>query len=136
MLSKGTARAIGVSNFNTSELQNILQHANVKPAVNQCQMSIGKHDDETIAFCQAHNITYSAWSPLGGLSGIDVLGDEDVKHIAKNHNVSPAQVALRWVAQKKCTLVTAGSKKSYLEEDLDIFSFVLSQDEMEVLSRK
>jgi len=136
MLQANKTRAIGVSNFRPDDLEYILQYAKTPPAVNQCQMSIGKHDDETIRYCQAHNITYEAWSPLGGLSGVDVLNDPDVKRIGTKYNVSAAQVALRWVAQYGATFVTAGHNKEYLVEDLDIFGFELSKNEMKLLARK
>lgn len=99
-------------------------------------MSIGKHDDETIDYCREHNITYQAYSPLGGLSGIDVLNDPDVKSIASKYTVSAAQVALRWVAQDGAIFVTAASKKEYLQEDMDVFNFQLSEDEMALLAEK
>jgi len=77
--------------------------------MNQCGHSIGAHnsthapqggDDNTAEFCQKNNISYSAYSPLGGLSGIDVLKDPTVISIGKAHGRSAAQVALRWLIQK------------------------------------
>jgi len=136
MIEDKTARAIGVSNFNSTIFPEFLSKVSIKPAVNQCQMSIGDHDDDTIKFCKVNNITYQAYSPLGGLSHVDVLHDPDVKKIAENYSVSPAQVALRWVAQYGCIFVTAATKKDYLVEDLDIFSFELTDDEMDLLASK
>ena len=72
-LHNGKARAIGISNFNASQLAEFLPRVSVKPAINQCGYSIAGHsddrwgrDDATKAACEAHNITYSAYSPLGG----------------------------------------------------------------------
>ena len=80
----------------------------VKPSVNQCGHSVGAHnnthnpriggDDATAKFCAEHGISYSAYSPLGGLSGLDIYKNPRVVAIAKTHNKSPAQVALRWCA--------------------------------------
>mmetsp|Transcript_16453 Transcript_16453/g.22965 ORF Transcript_16453/g.22965 Transcript_16453/m.22965 type:complete len:293 (+) Transcript_16453:64-942(+) len=136
MHKDGKARAIGVSNFVVEDMKLILSNATVPPAVNQCAMSIGKHDDASIKFSQEHNITYQAYSPLGGLSHIDVLSDPDVKAIANSYGVSPAQVALRWVAQAGAILVTAADKQAYMEEDLDIFGFELKEHEMAKLASK
>merc|ERR1719161_2613388 len=116
MLAQKKARAIGVSNFNANYLKKFLSAGiKVKPAVNQCGYSIGAHnssqlgsDDETRKYCQSQGIAYQAYSPLGGLSHVNVLGDKDVQAIASKHNVSAAQVALRWVAQQGALLVTAG----------------------------
>lgn len=144
MLVQKKARAIGVSNFNADFMKQFLSSdIKIKPAVNQCGYSIGAHnrsdaggDDATRIYCQSQGIAYQAYSPLGGLSGIDVLGDKDVNAIALAHKVSAAQVALRWVAQQGALFVTAGSKSEYLQEDLDIYGFELSSSEMDLLSSK
>jgi diketogulonate reductase-like aldo/keto reductase len=144
MLAQNKARAIGVSNFNADFMKRFLaSDIKVKPAVNQCGYSIGAHnrsedgqDDATRSYCQSQGVAYQAYSPLGGLSGVDVLGDKDVNAIAAAHNASAAQVALRWVAQQGALFVTAGSKAEYLREDLDIYGFELSATEMALLSSK
>jgi diketogulonate reductase-like aldo/keto reductase len=85
---KPKARAIGVSNFNITLLELLLASntTTVVPAVNQCRFSIGSHNivakgrsTTTLKFCQLHGITYEAYSPLGGLDGVDVLKDPDVQ---------------------------------------------------------
>ena len=63
--SLGLARSIGVSSFSIEQLQTILSMNQVAPAVNQCQMAVGSHDDATRTFCKQHGITYEAWSPIG-----------------------------------------------------------------------
>ena len=144
MLAQKKARAIGVSNFGADFMKRFLaSDIKVRPAVNQCGYSIGAHNssnagrnDATREYCQSQGVAYQAYSPLGGLSGVDVLGDKDVNTIASAHKVSAAQVALRWVAQQGALFVTAGSKSEYLQEDLDIFGFELSAAEMELLSSK
>jgi diketogulonate reductase-like aldo/keto reductase len=113
-----------------------------KPAVNQCGHSIGNTqntlnggDDRTVEWCQANGISYSAYSPLGGLSGIDILKNLDVLAIAHAHTVSAAQVALRWLVQQNISVVTAASNPEYIREDIDVFSFVLTPAEMATLAR-
>ena len=139
MVERKTARAVGVSNFNSSDLALLQQYAGAlrlpQPAVNQCSMRIGDHDDETIEYCLKNNITYEAYSPLGGGGG-SVLDDPDVKAVAKSHGVTPAQVALRWVAQAGAIIVTAADQPEYIKEDLDIFSFELTDQEFEKLAKK
>jgi diketogulonate reductase-like aldo/keto reductase len=82
----------------------------VKPAVNQCGFSIGGHynstlgrDFATLEACKANGITYSAYSPLGGLTGIDILHDPDVVRIAAKY----AKVRKRWrespLSPTRCT---------------------------------
>lgn len=141
--ASGKARAIGISNFNKTLIDALMKEAKVLPAVNQCGFSIGGHnnsamgsDPETIKHCQDLGITYSAYSPLGGLNGIDILHDPDVMAIAATHNKSAAEVALRWVVQQGIPAVTASNKESHDLSDLDIFSFALTNDEMVRLKAK
>ena len=91
-------------------------------------------DIATLRKCEELNITYSAYSPLGGLSGVNVLGNPTVLGIGKAHNKTSAQVALRWVTQQGVVAVTASNKSSYDKEDLDIYDFTLSDAEMTALS--
>lgn len=139
----GKARAIGVSNFNASVIDALYAAGlRVPPAVNQCGFSVGNHnssesgrDFETLSKCKERGITYSAYSPLGGLSGVDVLGNPVVKSIGQKHGKSSAQVALRWLTQQGVVVVTASDKASHLETDLEIFDFTLADDEMNALHK-
>ena len=81
-------------------------------------------------------MTYSAYSPLGGVTRYSVFDDPTAKAIAAAHNRSAAQVALRWVAQQGALFVTAGSNPQYLNEDLHIFDFELSEEEMALLASR
>lgn len=141
MLHLMTARAIGVSNFNASAIRRLVGENVTRPAVNQCGFSIGGHaqplwgrDDETVAACKAAGITYSAYSPLGGWTKVDVLKDPGVLAIAASHGKTAAQVALRWVAQQDIVVVTSSNEPSHDEADLGIFDFELSDAEMARLS--
>ena len=91
-------------------------------------------DTATRDMCRKHNITYSAYSPLGGLSHIDLFHNPTVLAVAAAHNTSAAQVALRWVVQQGVAAVTASTVASYDKSDLSIFDFVLSETEMQELS--
>ena len=101
-LHQGLTRAIGVSNFGIDDLQAILGMENATvPAINQCQMSVGIHDDATIKYCQQHKVAYEAYSPLG--RGSLNTSDPRIVQIAKNHpGKSVFQVCLRWIVQQDC----------------------------------
>lgn len=141
----GKARAIGISNFNASMIDTLYAAPGglrVRPSINQCGFSIGGHNNSsfgrdfaTLAKCKEKGITYSAYSPLGGLSGVDVLNDPRVKAVGAAHNKSSAQVALRWVTQQEVVAVTASTKVSHLRSDLGIFDFSLTQGEMQELAK-
>ena len=131
-LKQGLTRSIGVSNYLEEHLTPVLAAGGVPPAVNQCQMSIGSHDDATIAFCKAHNITYEAYSPLKHLD----FSDPRITAVASAHKVQPAAVALRWINQQGVVVATSpGSNREYAVEDLAIGDFTLTDDEMAALSK-
>ena len=144
MVEAGTARAIGVSNFNASWLERLYNEAKVKPSINQCALSIGDHtsslwgrDDATVEMSKKLGVTFEAYSPLGGWArgGTGhILNDPTVKSIGEAHNKSAAQVALRWLVQQDIAVVTASNDIEYDESDLELWDFVLTDDEMQQLS--
>ena len=130
-LAQGLTRSIGVSNYEAKELNEIFAVGGVRPALNQCQMSIGSHDDATIAFCKSQNITYESYSPLRHVN----LTDARITSVASAHNVSAAQVALRWVTQQGVAVATSpGMRREYVIEDLALGDFTLTDGEMATLS--
>jgi len=95
-------------------------------------MSLGSHDDETIAYGLQHNITYEAYSPLRRVD----LSDARISAIASAHSVSPAQVALKWIAQQGVLIATSpGVNPDHIKADLGLGSFTLADGEMQTLSK-
>jgi len=126
----GKTRAIGVSNFSPAQLRKLKMSARVwPPAINQCSLSVGYHDDATIKYCDDNKITYMAYSPLcGGPNGSScrhgsVMSLPQVKSIAGAHGVSAAQVALKWIVQQGRPLATAVWVEDYMTEDLDLWAW-------------
>ncbi|MDT6979694.1 aldo/keto reductase [Levilactobacillus zymae] len=91
--ASGKAKAIGVSNFNVHDLQNLLNHAEVAPMVDQIQYYVGYTEPKITQFAQAHNLLVEAYSPLA--TG-DMLNNPAVREMANKYHVSPAQLALRF----------------------------------------
>jgi 2,5-diketo-D-gluconate reductase A len=131
-LAAGKTRAIGVSNFVTSNLETLLATARVVPAVNQISFSVGKVDNATVRYCKSKGIAIEAYSPLGH-TGAPVLENEAVKRIASAHSKSPAAVALRYIVQSGHSFVTASGHIDYDKEDLDLFDWSLTTSEMQTL---
>lgn len=98
--------------------------------MNQCQLSVGSHDDATINFCHAHGITYEAYSPLRGHE----MSLPAVKKVAAGVGKSGAQVILRWIVQQGHILATSADNEEYDQEDMDLFSWSLSPADMATLS--
>ncbi|WP_407889070.1 aldo/keto reductase [Levilactobacillus sp. N40-8-2] len=94
--TSGKAKAIGVSNFNSHDLQNILTHAEVAPMVDQIQYYVGYTEPKITKFAQDHDMLVEAYSPLA--TG-DMLGNVAIQEMANKYHVSVAQLALRFVLE-------------------------------------
>ncbi|MGI5929148.1 aldo/keto reductase [Pseudoflavonifractor sp.] len=131
LYESGLVRAIGVSNFLPHHLEPILASANVAPMVDQLEFHPGYTQDETVAFCQSHNILVEAWSPLGRnrLAGNGVLA-----RLAAEHGVSPAQICLRFALQRGVLPLPKSSSPERMAENLDLFSFSLTEKDMAALN--
>jgi diketogulonate reductase-like aldo/keto reductase len=136
-LAQGLTRSIGVSNFKTSDLTALAAAPTTKitPAVNQILLHVGVVDTVTIAYCEERGIVVMAYSPLGHPDGggQPVYELPAVLKIATAHNVTGAQVALKWSVQHGYPYVTASPTLEYDREDLDLFRFNLTAAEMATL---
>uniref|UniRef100_A0A3N7G4E5 NADP-dependent oxidoreductase domain-containing protein n=1 Tax=Populus trichocarpa TaxID=3694 RepID=A0A3N7G4E5_POPTR len=100
LYESGKARAIGVSNFSSKKLGDLLAAARVRPAVNQVECHPVWQQPKLHAFCQSEGVHLSGYAPLGSAGSqkikIEVLKNPILKMIAEKLGKSPAQVALRW----------------------------------------
>lgn len=123
---------IGVSNFLPAHLEAILRYGSVKPTINQFEMHPGKRQDKTIEFCKEHNICPMAWSPMGHGA---LLEQKTISRIAKEKGKSPAQICLRYVLEKNMALVTRSIHEERMIENMSIYDFELSDEEVEELDQ-
>ncbi|TVP97159.1 MAG: aldo/keto reductase [Acholeplasmatales bacterium] len=93
----GHVRAIGVSNFDPGDLENILAHCDIVPHVNQIKLHIGHPQFATVKMCKTHDILVEAYSPLGRAK---VLTHPALVEMADRYGVSTAQLCLRYVLDK------------------------------------
>jgi diketogulonate reductase-like aldo/keto reductase len=127
---RGHARSIGVSNFNVEELELVLRDATVPPVVNQIQFSPFEYRRELLDASRARHLTVEAYSPLG--TGRH-LGDATVQEIAGRLDRTPAQVLLRWAVQHDLLILPKSTHRERIEENGQIFDFVLTEDQMNTL---
>jgi len=132
---QGVLKAIGVSHFERSHLDNLKKTMVVTPHVNQIQLNILTHNDDQIAASKELGIIVQAYSPLGrsGQSG-DIPGNTMIQKVAAAHNVSTYQVAIKWILQSGHLLTFQSSNAEHQATDADVFHFELSEDEMATLS--
>jgi diketogulonate reductase-like aldo/keto reductase len=136
LLADGKVRAIGVSNFMVDHLTKLLERATVVPAVNQIELHPYFQQPEVQDFGAEHGILTQAWSPIGGItfyrdgSHGSTLDDPVIGDIARAHGKTPAQVMLRWGLQHGRSVIPKSTKPSRIAENIDVFDFELSADEM------
>lgn len=134
-LEQGLTKSIGISNYKQGDIEGLMKTAKVKPALNQCAMSVKSHDDATIAYCQSQNITYEAFDAM---KGCDWDG-KAVTDAAAAHNVSAASVCLRYILDRGAILAVgtgsdASSAPGYAKENLGIYDFQLTAAEVAALN--
>jgi diketogulonate reductase-like aldo/keto reductase len=127
---RGHARSIGVSNFSTSELDELLSVAETPPVVNQVQFSPFKFRRRLLEACEERNVALEAYSPLGVGRH---LADERVRRIGEQVGRTPAQVLLRWAVQRDLVVVTKSTHRDRIEQNAQIFDFTLPDEDMAAL---
>lgn len=141
--AEGKAKHVGVCNFGTSLLRDLLSYAKVPPTVLQVESHPLLVQAKLLRFCQEHNIAYTAFSPLGSNSyvelgmatdGDSLLANRAVGEIASKHSRTPAQILLRWGVQRGTSVIPKTSRKERLAENLAVFDFELSEEEMRTIS--
>ncbi|KAF8703259.1 hypothetical protein HU200_032050 [Digitaria exilis] len=126
----GLARMIGVSNFTTKNLQELLAIAEIPPAVNQVEMNPSWQQKKLIKFCKDNGIHVTAYSPLGGQSKSNaVLHSEVLEDISKATGKSVAQISLRWIYEQGASMVVKSLKRERLKENMEIFDWELSDED-------
>jgi len=136
LLGQGKVRAIGVSNFMVDHLEDLLGTAQVVPAVNQIEVHPYFQQPEVQAAGAERGILTQAWSPIGGItfyrdgSHGSTLEEPVITGIAAEHGRSPAQVMLRWHLQQGRSVIPKSTKPHRIVENLDVFDFELSADEL------
>lgn len=138
LYEQGRVRAIGVCNFDTGELAELLARTDVVPAVNQIQVHPHFSQPEVRAFNLEHGILTEAWSPIGGVNRYwsdagqmkDPLQDPVITALAAKYHKTPAQVILRWHVQLGICAIPKSVTPKRIAENINIFDFSLTLPEL------
>lgn len=144
LVRAGLVRNIGVSNFNVALLRDLVAYAKIPPAMLQAEMHPYLTQEKLLRFCLSEEIAVTAFSPLGAASYFSlgmaepeesVLEQHAVREIARRHGKSPAQIVLRWGVQRRTAVVPKSTRTERLCENLALFDFEFSADEMDDIGR-
>jgi diketogulonate reductase-like aldo/keto reductase len=131
---EGKIRAIGVSNFKPTHLEELKKQASVTPVINQIELHPYFQQLETRKYCKDHGIQVESWSPLGGQGGHESeLGDEVIAKLAEKYHKTPAQIVLRWHIQSGLVVIPKSIHPDRIRQNIDIFDFELSTEDMAAL---
>lgn len=139
LVDAGLVETIGLSNFNEQEVQEILDVARIKPVCVQIECHPYLPQDEMRAFLHSQGIALCAYSPLANLDPSDMskpcaLRDPVIEQLTRKHGKSPAQVILRWHAQKKNVVIPKSVTLSRIAENAGIYDFELSEEDMALIA--
>lgn len=143
LVREGLVKEIGVCNFGTSLIRDLMSQAALPPAVLQVEMHPYLSQQKLLRFCKEQDIAVTAFSPLGAQSYFQLqmaesseslLQHEAIQDIASSHRKTPAQVLLRWGVQRGTSVVPKSSNLDRLRENLEVFDFELTDSEMESIS--
>jgi 2,5-diketo-D-gluconate reductase A len=131
LAADGRVRSVGVSNFQIPHLQRLFDETDLVPAVNQIEAHPYLTQEPLLAFNAEHGIATEAWSPIARGA---VLDDATIKEIADHHGKTVAQVSLRWHVQLGSIVFPKSNSAARMQENFELFDFVLSADEMARIS--
>ncbi|CRK88978.1 CLUMA_CG002511, isoform A [Clunio marinus] len=142
--SAGLIKHLGVSNFNKTQIQRLIDNSVVKPEVLQVEMHVYLQQKELVAYCKSKNILVTAYSPLGskGIEKImpatrkfpDLMDNPVVIKIATRDGKSPAQILLRYLIELGVSAIPKSTNANRLRQNIDLFNFALSQDDKSQLA--
>ena len=130
---EGKVRAIGVSNFYPDRFIDLQAHVEIKPAINQVETHVFNQQQEAQKYMQKYGCQIMSWGPFAeGLN--DFFHNPVLTEIGKAHGKSLAQTALRYLIQRGVVIIPKSTHKERMQENLDIFDFTLSDDEMQQIA--
>lgn len=126
----GRAKSIGVSNFMSEHLQDIMDATGEVPVVNQVELHPRFQQRELRAFHDKHNIFTQSWSPLGQGK---ILQEPVIQEIARKYGKTPAQIVIRWHLQNNLIVIPKSVTPTRIQENFDVFNFKLESSDFEAI---
>lgn len=133
LYAEGKIKAIGVSNFQPDRLIDLIIHNKIVPAINQIETHPFNQQIETQNFLKDNNVQIESWGPFAEGRN-DMFTNKLLISIAAKYNKSVAQIILRWLIQRGVVAIPKSVKKERIAENIDIFDFELTIEDIDVIS--
>ncbi len=130
----GKARAIGISNFDADRMIDLIAFNKIRPCVNQIETHLFCQRKNEGAWLKKYGLAHQAYAPLGQGRANEMFENGAVKEIAAHHGKTPAQIALRFLVQNGIPVIPKSVHTDRIKENIDIFDFALTGEEMKALS--
>jgi diketogulonate reductase-like aldo/keto reductase len=133
----GLVKSIGVSNFPTILINDLINYARIKPVINQIELSPYLTQKKHIQFCRSHGVELTSFGALGapGLFTKDqpILSNPVVLNIAAKKGKTPAQILIRFQIEGKVPVIPKSANPIRIAENFNVWDFSLNQEEMNAL---
>lgn len=129
----GKIKSIGVSNFAPDQLMNLVLMSDVKPALNQIEVSPWFQEPAAVDFAKRQDIQVEAWAPFAE-GQHHIFTNETIANIGKKYGKANGQVILRWLLQRGIVVIPKSVHKERMAENFNVFDFELSDADMQVLN--
>jgi diketogulonate reductase-like aldo/keto reductase len=127
---EGKCRSIGVSNYTTRHLNELVSTSSVLPSVNQVEFHPFLYQRDLLEFCKGKNIAVEAYRPLARASR---LNHPMLLEIAQRCSRTPAQIMIRWSLQHGLIVIPKSVKPERITENSRVFDFIIRGDDMKRL---
>lgn len=133
--AEGKIRAIGVSNFEPSQLVDLIAYNKIVPAVNQIETNLYCQRLTERKWLAKNDVAHMAYAPLGQGNRNEMYAEPSVLALAEKYGKTPAQILLRYLTQMQVAVIPRSNKPEHICENVDIFNFMLTDEEMNELKK-
>ncbi|MFC6322635.1 aldo/keto reductase [Companilactobacillus baiquanensis] len=131
----GKVRAIGLSNFNSKQIDKLLANSHVKPVIDQIETHLFWQQEKMHPYLMDHDIVHESWAPLGENFGSEMMKLPEVRDLAGKYQVSSAQILLRWLTQQKIVTIPKSTNFDHIKSNFESLNFDLTTEEINSLRK-
>lgn len=130
LYKEGKVRAIGISNFEPSQMLDLIAYNKIIPAVNQIETNLYCQRVSEREWMDKRNVAHMSYAPLGQGNRNEMFSEPAVVAIADKYRKTPAQILLRFLIEKNIVVIPRSSKPERIKENMDVFGFEFSEKEL------